>query len=460
MQVTETLAEGLKREFKVVVPAAEMDSRLVTRLEEIKGTAQIKGFRPGKVPVSHLRRIVGRQTMSEIVNDILREQTNEILSQRGERAAQQPTYDLPEDEKEAEKVLDAKADFEFSMSYEVLPKVELGDFKTIAIDRPVVAVADEDLDRSLLQLARANATYSAKDGKAADGDRVTIDYVGNLDGEVFDGGSDNGAQLVLGSEQFIPGFEEQLVGVTADDTKTLDITFPDDYGATHLAGKTAQFDVTVKEVAAPDSVAIDDELAKKLGLENVDQLKDAVRRQLDGQNAPLVRQRIKRQLLDALDDMHKFEPPPSMVDQEFDGVWREVEADLERSGQTFADQDTTEEEQRIYYRGIADRRVRLGLVLAEIGERNRIEVTDAELQRAVADEIRRSPGQQNELAEFYQNNPAAVTRLRAPLFEEKVVDFLLELVNVTEKPMSREELVKQLEADEADEAESAKSGSD
>ncbi len=458
MQVTETLSDGLKREFKVVVPAEELDSRLVSRLEEIKGTTQIKGFRPGKVPVSHLRRIAGRQTMSEIINDILREQTNEILSSRGERAAQQPTYDLPEDEKEAEKVLDAKADLEFSMSYEVLPKVELGDFKTIAIERPVVEVAAEDLDQSLKQLARANATYTAKDGAAEDGDRVTMDYVGKLDGEPFQGGADQGAQLTLGSGQFIPGFEEQLIGVKAGDTKTLNITFPEDYGASHLAGKETTFDVTVQEVAAPDSVAIDDELAKKLGLESVDQLRDAVRRQLDSQNAPLVRQRVKRQLLDALDDMHSFEAPPSMVEQEFSGVWREVELDNERTGQSFADQGTTEEEQREYYRKIADRRVRLGLVLAEIGERNRIEVSDQELQRAITDEMRRNPTQQQEIANYYQENPAAVTRLRAPLFEEKVVDFLLELVSVTDKPVTRAELVSQLEADEADETDTGKSG--
>lgn len=448
MEVTETLSEGLKREFKVKVPASELDSRLVARLEEIKSTAQIKGFRPGKVPVSHLRRIAGRQTMSEIINDILREQTNEILNQRGERAAQQPSYDLPEDEKETEQVLDAKADLEFSMRYEVLPKVELGDFKTISIERPVVTVPDEDIDVSLAQLARANATYSTKDGKAETNDRVTINYVGKLDGEAFEGGSDVGAQLVLGSEQFIPGFEEQLLGVAAGDEKTLKITFPEDYGASHLAGKDATFDVTVKEVASPDSIEINDELAKKLGLEDVGQLRDAVRRQLDTQNTPLIRQRVKRQLLDALDEMHEFEPPPSMVEQEFSGVWREVLADLQRSGKTFADEGTTEEEQEAYYRTIANRRVRLGLVLAEIGERNRIEVSDNELQRALAEEIRRNPSQQAEIAEFYQSNPGALARLRAPLFEEKVVDFLLELVNVSDKPMSRKELVDLIEADE------------
>ena len=450
MEVTETLSEGLKREFKVVVPASELDTRLVARLEEIKGTAQIKGFRPGKVPVSHLRRLVGRQTMSEIVNDILREQANEILNQRGERPALQPHYDLTEDEKEAEKVLDGKADLEFSMSYEVLPKVELGDFKSISIERPVVQVPAEEVERNLVRLAQANATYSEKKGKAAEGDRVTIDYVGKLGGEPFDGGADQDAQIILGSKQFIPGFEEQLVGVKAGDEKQLNITFPADYGAANLAGKDATFDVTVKEVASPDSTVADDALAQKLGLESIDKLRTAIEQQLDSQNGPLVRQRVKRQLLDALDKLHQFEPPPSMVEQELETVWQDVTADMAQSGKTFEDEGTTEEEQREYYRGIADRRVRLGLVLAEIGESNKIEVTDAELQRALADEVRRSPGREKEITEFYQSNPSAVSRLRAPLFEEKVVDFLLELVDVTDKPATREELIAMIEADEAE----------
>lgn len=452
MQVTETLAEGLKREFKVVVPASELDSRLVARLEEMKGTAQIRGFRPGKVPVSHLRRLVGRQTMSEIVNDILREQTSEILSQRGERAAMQPSYDLTEDEKEAEKVLDAKADLEFSMRYEILPEVALGDFKSIAIDRPVVDVPEDEIERNLLRLAQANATYTAKDGKAGENDRVVIDYVGKLGGEPFEGGSDENATLTLGSKQFIPGFEEQLIGVAAGDEKTITVTFPEDYGAEHLAGKEATFDIKVKEVSGPDNVAVDEALAQKLGLESLEKLRDAVKQQLENQTGPLVRQRVKRQLLDALDKMHKFDPPPSMVEQEFESIWGEVLTDLQRSGKTFEDDDTTEDEARDYYRGIADRRVRLGLVLAEIGDKNRIEVTDAELQRALADEARRNPGREKEVVEFYQSNPSAVARLRAPLFEEKVIDFLLELVKVTDKPMSREDLIALVEADNEEQA--------
>ena len=450
MEVTETLSEGLKREFKVVVPASEMDSRLLARLEKLKDTAQIKGFRPGKVPVGHLRRLVGRQNMSEIVQEVLREQTNEILTQRGERSAQQPNYDLPEDEKEAEKVLDGKADFEFSIRYEVLPKVALGDFKSISVERPVVDVPLEEVDAGLARLAQSNATFSEKKGKAGEGDRVTIDYVGKLGDEAFDGGADQDAQIVVGSKQFIPGFEEQLVGVAAGDEKTLKVSFPADYGAANLAGQEASFDVKVKDVAAADSLAVDDALAQKLGLESLEKLRAAVEQQLDGQNGPLVRQRVKRQLLDSLDDLHKFEPPPSMVEQEFDAVWQDVVSEMEQSGKSFEDEDSNEEALRDYYRGIADRRVRLGLVLAEIGESNKIDVTDAELQRALSDEVRQNPGREKEITEFYQSNAAAVSRLRAPLFEEKVVDFLLELVNVTDKPVTRPELIALVEADEAD----------
>ncbi len=448
MQVTEVSAEGLKREFKVVVPKAELDSRLNKRLEEMKGTTQIRGFRPGKVPLQHLRRLVGRQTMSQIVNDIVREQTDSLLKERGERAAQTPVVDLPEDEKEAERILDAKADLYYSMRYEVLPRVTLGDFKTIAVERPVIPVSDDDVNRQVELLARNAATYTTKDGAAKDGDRVTIDYVGRLGDTPFEGGSDTDSRLILGPKQFIPGFEEQLIGVKAGDKKTINVTFPADYGAAKLAGQEAKFDITVKEVAEPDSIAITDELATKLGVETVDKLREAVKRQLDAQNEPLVRQRVKRQLLDALDTMHQFEAPPTMVQQEFDAIWREVNADLARNNRTFADEKTTEEEAKAYYQKIANRRVRLGLVLAEIGDKNKIDVTDAELQRALTAEIRRNPGQEKELVAFYQNNPGNLSRLRAPLFEEKVVDFLLELVKVTHKQTTRQELQAQMTADD------------
>lgn len=448
MQVTETLSEGLKREFRVTVPQAELDSRLTARLEEMKDTARIKGFRPGKVPVTYLRRLVGRQTMSELLDDILKEKTDALLKDRGERVAVQPYYGLPKDEKEAEGVLDARIDLEYLVRYEVLPQITLGDFKDISIERPVVEIGDDEVDRQVLQLARNTATYSTKDGPAADGDRVTIDYVGKIGDEPFQGGADQDSKLILGSNQFIPGFEDQLLGVSAGDSRVVTVTFPEDYGAPQLAGKEANFDVTVKEVASPDSVVIDDALAARLGLENLEKLREAVRAQLDNQNAPLARQRVKRQLLDALDTMHQFDAPPTLVEQEFQAVWREIVADLERASRTFADENTTEEEAKRYYDTIANRRVRLGLVLAEIGDRNRIEVSDQEMQRALAAEVRRNPGQEKEIYAFYQADPNNLSRLRAPLFEEKVVDFLLELANVTDRKVTRQELVALLDADE------------
>ncbi len=448
MQVTETLSEGLKREFKVVVPRSELDSRLAARLEEMQGTAQIRGFRPGKVPIHHLRRLVGRQTMSEIVNTILKEQTDALLKERGERPALQPSYDLPEDQAQAERILDGKVDLQYALRYEVLPKIVLGDFKTIKIERPIVDVDQADVERQLLLLARNAATYATKTGPAADGDRVTIDYRGRIGDEPSAGGSDENAGIVLGSKQFIPGFEDQLLGAVAGGKLVVNVTFPDDYGAANLAGKAASFDVTVKDVAAPDHVAVDKALAEKLGLDSVEKLHDAVTRQLDAQNGPLVRQRVKRQLLDALDAMHRFDIPPTMVEQEFNAVWTGVLDQLERSGRTFADEGSTEEESRTYYRGIADRRVRLGLVLAEIGERNLIAVGDQELQRAIAAEIRMNPSREKEITAFYRSTPGALNRVRAPIFEEKVVDFLLELITVVDRPTTRRELVALAEAEE------------
>ncbi len=440
MQVTETLAEGLKREFKVVVPASELDSRLSARLEELKGTAQIKGFRPGKVPVSHLRRLVGKSTMSQIVQDILTETANQTLTERSERAAFQPSFDLTEDEEEANRVLEGKADLEYAMKYEILPEVTVGDLTSISVERQIVDIPEEEIAAELQRLAAQSASYSPREGAAQSGDRVTIDYVGKIDGEPFEGGADNDAPLLLGSGQFIPGFEEQLIGLSAGDERTITVTFPLEYGATHLAGKEATFDVKVKEVAAPENATVDDDLAKRLGLESLAKLRETVRQQLSAQFEPFTRQKVKRRLLDKLDEMHSFDLPPTMVDREFETVWREVQADMQRSGKTFADEGTTEEETRDYYRKIAERRVRLGLVLAEIGERNSIDVSEQELQRALNAELRRYPGQEQKIYTFYRENPNALSGLRAPIFEEKVVDYILSQANVTDRVVSQEEL--------------------
>jgi trigger factor len=449
MQVTETLSEGLKREFKVTVPASELDARLNTRLASLKNEVRLKGFRPGKVPVDHLRRLFGKSTMAEIVNDVISEVARNTISERGERAALQPDFKLSEDEKEADQVLAGKHDLTYTMTYEVLPKVELKDFKSISVERPVAEVKDEEVDEELRKLAETTRTFTKKDGKAESGDRVTVSYVGKIDGEPFDGGTDENAQIRLGTTQLIPGFAEQIEGMAAGDEKTIEVTFPENYGAPKLAGKPATFDIKVKEVAGPDELKIDDDLAKKLGLESLEKLRGLIKQQIQNQYGNTSRLRVKRQLLDRLDEMHKFDLPPTMVEREFESIWREVNADLNQSGKTFADEGTTEEKAREDYRKIAERRVRLGLVLSEIGEKNKIEVTDEEAQRALQAQLRQYPGQEKALLDYYRQNPNALASLRAPVFEEKVVDYLLELVKVTDKPVSRDELMREEDDEKA-----------
>jgi len=409
---------------------------------------RIKGFRPGKVPVNHLRRLFGKSAMAEIVQNVISEVARNTLTERGEKAAMQPDFQLPEDEKEAEDVLAGKHDLTYTMSYEILPTVELTDFKSIAVDRLTAAVDDSEVDEELNRLADNQRSFTPKDGKAVTGDRVSLSYVGKIDGVAFEGGTDENAVIRLGSTQLIPGFAEQLEDVSAGEEKTLNVTFPENYGAANLAGKAATFDVKVKEVAAPDEVKLDDELAKRVGLESLAKLRDAIRQQLQSQYNNLSRQKLKRQLLDQLDQMHRFELPPKMVDQEFDNIWRQVTGELERAGKTFADESTTEEKARAEYRQIAERRVRLGLILSEIGERNKIAVTDEEAQRGLAAQLRQFPGQEQQLIEYYRKNPEALSGIRAPIFEEKVVDFLLELVKVNDKTVSREELARDEEETE------------
>jgi len=446
MQVTETLAEGLKRELKIEIPAGDLAAKLDAYMEDMKSKAQIKGFRPGKVPVAHLKKMYGRQAMAEILSNTIQETSRQAIEDREERPALNPDIDLPEDD--AEKILSGEADLSFSMKYDILPTFEIIDFSKLQIERPVVDVPDTEVDERLNEIAQNSKPFAEKDGAAEDGDRVTMAYVGKLDGEPFEGGADENGQLVLGSGQFIPGFEEQLVGVKADDEKTIDVTFPEDYPAAHLAGKTAQFDITVKQIEAPGELVLDDEYAKSLGLESIDKLKEVVRDQIEGQYGQMTRQRIKRQLLDKLDEAYTFELPENLLNSEFDVVWRQVEEDMQRNEKTFEDEDTTEEEARAEYRKIAERRVRLGLVLSEIGDKNSIQVTDEELQRALYDRVRQFPGQEQQVFEFYKNNQQALASLRAPIYEEKVVDYILELAEVSDKTVTKEELEKLIADDE------------
>ena len=443
MQVTETQSDGLKREFKVVVPISELGSRLNDRLASMKDEVRLKGFRPGKVPVNHLRRLFGRSAMAEIVQNVLGEVARQTLADRGERAATPPDFVLPEDPGATDRILAGQDDLAYTMTYEVLPAVALGNFKTIEIERPVAPPTDADIEPRLRELAENALSYTPYEGPAKSGDRLTIGYVGKIDGEPFQGGSDENGIVRIGSGRFIPGFEEQLDGAKSGDERTLTVTFPTDYGAANLAGKTATFDVKVKEVAAPEELVIDESLATRLGVASLAELRDLIRKQIDVENTTASRQKVKRQVLDKLDAMHSFELPPKMVEQEFENIWRQIKADREQSGRSFEDDGTTEDAVRQDYRKIAERRVRLGLILAEVGERQKIEVTEQEQERAMAAQLRQFPGREQALLDYFRNNPDAVASLRAPIFEEKVIDYILELAKVADKNVSREELLRE-----------------
>ncbi|MFB2552076.1 trigger factor [Ensifer soli] len=456
MQVIETLAEGLKRELKVVIPAADMEARMNERLAETKDRIRINGFRPGKVPVAHLKKVYGKSIMAELVNEIVRDKPTEILSGRGEKSATQPEVAMTEDQQEAERILDAKADFEFTLAYEVLPKFELQDVSGIKITRDVVKIDDAEVEEQILKIAENARSYETKEGAAEDGDRVTIDYLGKVDGEAFDGGKDEDAELVLGSKRFIPGFEEQLVGLSAGDEKVINVTFPAEYPAANLAGKDATFDITVKSVAAAQPVEINDDLAKKLGLESADKLREIVRGQIESQYGSVTRQKVKRQILDQLDAQYAFDTPSRLVDAEFENIWRQINTDLQQAGKTFADEETTEEDARVEYRKLAERRVRLGLVLSEIGEKAGIDVTEEEMQRSLYEQLRQFPGQEKQILDYFRNTPGASASLRAPIYEEKVVDHLLSSIDVTDREVSKEELL----ADDEDETKPAAAASE
>jgi trigger factor len=440
MQVTELSADGLKHEFRVVLPAAELDAKANARLAELKDRVRINGFRPGKVPVAHLKRLYGKSVLAEVIDQAVNEANGQIVEERGFKLAMQPKVELPQDEDAVKEVIEGKADLAYTINIEVLPAIALGDFKSISLEKPVLAVTDAEVDEAVARIADANRPYSAKAGAAEKGDRVTVSFVGTIDGEAFEGGSAEDIQVVLGSGSFIPGFEDQLAGIAEGETRTVKVTFPTNYAAANLAGKDASFEVTAKSVEAPGELAIDDEFAKTLGMESLEKLKEQVKSRIAQEHNAQSRAKVKRRLLDALDGLHQFEVPPTLAQQEFDGIWNSVTAEMDAQKKTFADEGTTEEAARADYRKIAERRVRLGLVLAEIGERNNIQVSDDEVTRAVIERARQFPGQEQQVWEYYRQNPQALATLRAPLFEEKVVDFLLELAKVTEKPVTREEL--------------------
>jgi trigger factor len=383
--------------------------------------------------------------MAETIDQTIRDTNTQIFTDRGFRLATEPKITMPTEKDEVEELLAGKTDLTYTVAIEVVPTIQLADFKTFSVEKPVVEVTDAEVDEAIKRIADQNRPYAAKaeGAKAETGDRVTISFKGSINGELFDGGTGEGIPVVIGAAQFIPGFEEQLVGIGTGETRTLKVSFPKNYTSEKLAGQPAEFETTATLIEAPGETKIDDEFAKTLGLESLDKLKEAARERLVAEFAGATRQRVKRALLDRLDDSHKFEAPPSLIEEEFNLMWNSIKAEMESSGKTFADEDTTEEAAKDEYKKIADRRVRLGLVLSEIGEKNKITVTDDEVSRAVIERARSMPGREKEVWDYYRSNANALAQLRAPIYEDKVVDFILELANVTEKKVSREDLFKE-----------------
>jgi len=438
MQVTQTRSQGLKREFKVVLAAADLAARVEGQLTEVKAKASIPGFRPGKVPVSHLKRLYGRSIMAEVVQDAVNEANRKIVEDNQLRLAMDPKIDFSWDRQEIEKVFEAQTDLAFTVALEVLPKIEAGGFDEIEIERLVADVSGADVDQVLARLAEQNRVYTAKEGEAIaeNGDKATLDFTGKIDGKPFEGGSGENVDVILGSGSFLPGFEAQIEGMKTGESRTIPVTFPDDYSAARLAGKAATFEVMLKGAAVPAEVEIGDEFAKGLGFEDLAKLKDTIRAKIERDHLAASRGKWKRDLLDELDKKYVFDVPEGLVTQEFDAVWRKVEAERNRS-----DDNTTEEAARADYLKIAERRVRLGLLLAEIGARADIKVSDEEVSQALAQRARAFPGQEKMVWEYYRKNPGALAGVRAPLFEEKVIDHIISQVKLTDRKVSRDELL-------------------
>jgi trigger factor len=448
MQVTQTLDEGLKREFKIVVPAADLEIRLVERLNTLKDRVNINGFRKGKVPLAHLKKLYGRSVMAEVVEQVVADANRKIVDENGLKLAMQPRVkvtaeDEADEEKAVEGVIAGKHDLALSVAMEILPTVELKDLSDLKIEKLVTEVSDQEVDEAVERVAKQNRGFSARpEGEAAaDGDRVTIDFVGKIDGEAFEGGAAEDQPLELGSNTFIPGFEEQLVGVKVGDAKTISVSFPEEYSAPHLAGKAAEFDVTVKAIEAPEDLKVDDALARSLGMADLPALKNAAREQISKEYDRVSRQKVKRQVLDALDAQYAFDLPPTLVEQEFENVWRQVANDLAQSGKSFEAEGTTEDAAKADYRKIAERRVRLGLVLAEFGDKHDVKISEDEVRDALMERARQFPGQERQVWEYYSKSPEALAELRAPIFEEKVVDQILAGASVTERSVPKEELL-------------------
>lgn len=445
MQVVEKLNEGLSRVLEVTIAKGDLTQKLDARIAEITPKMNIKGFRPGKVPQAHVRKMYGKELMGEIIQETLNATTEQAMKDANIRPASQPELKPIGD---IEGVIEGKSDLAYEIAVEMMPIFTPIEPATIELTRPVYEPTEADIDEALKTVVAGSKQFEAKTGKsvkAADGDKLIIDFVGKLGDEVFEGGSAEGAELIIGSGQFIPGFEEQLIGAKKGETKTLNVTFPENYGAKNLAGKAATFETTVQDILAPKEGEADDELAKSLGLESLQALKDILKTQLQQQYGQASRFKMKRALLDVLDEKHSFELPKRMLEAEFNGIWQQVEQDKANGQLAEEDAGKSEQELKDEYMKIAERRVRLGLVLAEIGTRQNVQVTDQEVNQAIMQEARNYPGQERQVFEFYTKNPGAAAQIRAPIYEEKVCDLIFSLAKVTDTPISKEDLLKEEE---------------
>jgi trigger factor len=443
MQVTETLNDGLKRGYKITVTADELEAKVNEKLAEAQPDVEMKGFRKGKVPMKLLKQQFGKRLLGEAMQDAVDGAMQSHFEESGDRPAMQPKVEMQGGEawKEGDDVV-------VDMSYEALPEIEEPDLSSLKLEKLVVKADETAVTEALENLAKSAQQFEAKDGASESGDQVVIDFVGRIDGEPFEGGAAEDFPLTLGAGQFIPGFEDQLTGVKAGDQKEVTVTFPEEYGAEHLAGKEAVFACTVKEVKAPKPAEIDDDLAKRYGADDLDSFKTQIRERLEAEYAQAARAVLKRALLDKLDEAVSFDLPPSLVDAEAKQIAHQLwhDENPEVQGHDHPEIEPTDE-----HRKLADRRVKLGLLLAEIGRRNEVEITDAEMTQAVMAQARQYPGQERQFFEFVQQNAQIQQQLRAPIFEDKVVDLIFERVEIAEREVGKEELQKAIEAMEEDE---------
>ena len=442
MQVTETLSEGLKRGFTVVVPGAEMEGRRQARLAELGREMKLPGFRPGKIPLSLVRQRYGTAVSGEILEQTVNDATRDLLAERGLRSATQPKVDLVRGDVAAASGKQAADDLEFTVELELLPEITPPDLAGLSLTRLKALPDPETVEKALADIAKRNRGFEVIEEQrgAAQGEVLTVDFVGKVDGVAFEGGTASDVNVEIGGTGFIPGFAEQLEGLEPGQERTINVTFPEEYQAAELAGKAATFEVSAKALKRPVDGAIDDELAKKIGFEELAQVREVIGQQVQQEYDQLSRMRIKRELLDILADKADFPAPEGMVESEFASIWQRVEADRKEGRVDDEDREKDEDTLRGDYRRIAERRVRLGLLLAEIGRIAQVSVTQEELGRAMRAEAGRYPGQEQMVIDFFRKNPQAAETLRGPIFENKVVDYIIDQATVEERIVTPEEL--------------------